>query len=618
MWVILMGGICGFVGGSDKSLLKSMCNALSHRGSRVDYYVDKDILFAIRALENEASIVRSGDVIIAFEGEIYNSESVKYQLFQETAELNSSSDAELILQLFKQNGTKAFNNLCGSFACAIWNASKQELTLARDHFGQSTLYYSLVDGKIFFASEIKSLLRVEEVPRSMNLEALVNYLLYGYVSSPNTLFSSIIKLPAASTAHFRQETLQGTYPYWSFEFHPEIFNEDEAMSRVYHAIVRTIRLGTSKHKKFAILLSGGFDSSLLAVLARKFVDNPIKAYTFVPSGQKNLSAEFIADQLDLGYHEVTLSTKDAIKAFEVLPKIYDDLIADPFISLPTYALAKAAYHERVIFAADNADVVFWGLPLLYDQYRYVRALQGIPTAVKIFLLNLIRRFKTTYSYQRSLENLLMASVSNAPYAFVGRIFTDREVRKLIRIEHYTISSYDQCSRDTNKAITLTDFYRHHVITASDRPPNISRIRPVCSSFSLKLFEPFFDTQLVELAAKLPPSFKQPSRDADKLILRKMARRYELLPKHFQPRKMGLRCPLDDWYRGELKEWVYQTLSGELPHFIDKHFVISLLKRRSFVDRIYDRSSDHRTSSRDVFTLLMLTLWFKEYAPEAEL
>ena len=610
-----MGGICGFTGADEKSLLKSMCNSVVRGRERAEYYVDDNILLAGIGIRDETGIAKSADMVIAFQGEIYNSRFLRRRLLRKGVKFDSTSDAELVLKLFQLSGAEAFGNLRGSFACAIWNTLRQELILARDQFGQSTLYYCLIKGKLFFASEMKSLLPVEELPRLVDREAIVNYLLYGYVPSPKTLFLNIAKLPAASSVCFRRGILRESSRYWNLEFQPQFLDEDEAIHLVYHKILETVKLGVSRHNEFAILLSGGFDSSLLAAMTRKLTDRSTKAYTFVASGQNNTSAESIANQLDLSYHQVTMTPKDAIKIFGTLPKIYCDLIADPFISLPTYVLVRAAKHEHALFAADNADNVFWGLPMLYDQFKLMRKLQRVPGGFKKFLLHLTKRFESTYSYQRSFHNLLMASLSNKPYAYIGRIFTDQQIGKLVQTDHSMLSNNSRFDEPEKSAPTLSDFYRYNLTTAPDRPANISRIGPICRSLSLKLFEPFLDPQLVQLAAKLPTSLKQPSRNADKVVLKKIATKFELLPKDFRPRKRGLRCALDDWYAGELGEWTHQTILDELPIFISERYVTSLLKRKKFIDNIYAASQDYRTSTRDIFALLMLVMWFKEYAPE---
>lgn len=616
-----MGGLCGLVGDSDKSLLKLMCNAVPHRGTVADSYIDRGISLAVNAFESEAQIVRIGSITIAFQGEIYNSESIKRQLLRKGVKLSSPSDAELVLQGFIENHAKAFRNLRGSFACAIWNGSSDELTLARDHFGQSTLYYCPMNGRILFASEIKSLLCTREVPVFTNSELLATYLIHGYIPSPNTLFSRVMKVPAACTIRFRaRKKPTNPEPYWRFTFSRDMVSENDAISRTYDSILETVNLGVLKHEEFAIMLSGGFDSSLLAVFARKCTKDQIESYTFVPPGQENYSARSIAEQLDLVHHQVTLHAKDSIRILSALPRIYEDLIADPFMSLPTYALLEAARKSKAIFAGDGADNIFWGLPMLYDRFKYLNMFRSVPNFLKRLLLNLTRNFETVYAFQRSLDNFLVASLSDVPYTCIRRIFTDHQVKRLLNLDRNTLNSHSQHERKHDhdgSAITLAGFYCHQIKTGPDRTANISRIGPISSSFSLKLFEPFLDIQVVELAARLPYSFRQPSRSQDKLVLRKMASDYRLFPSNFHPRKMGLSCPLDDWYMGELKEWVFQTLVDELPVFINKGYMKSLLNRKELVDRIYDKSSDYRTSSRDIFSLLMLALWLREYNPEVE-
>jgi asparagine synthase (glutamine-hydrolysing) len=612
-----MGGLCGFIGQSDKQLLEAMCNLLSHRGCRTDRYIDDDISFAVRAIDNEAKIVRISDHVMAFQGEIYNPEDIQNQFVTNKIDASSAAEATSVLQLFDQKDVVAFEKIRGRFALAVWKASEKELTLARDHFGQDTMYYCRIRNGLFFASEIRPLLYAQKalLPTSlrMSFPALRQYLQYGYVPSPNTLFDNVSKLPAASYLRCKQGGEDGPHQFWAPCFATTVFNESEVMKRVYDTIQEIIRLGTRKHKRFSVLLSGGLDSSLLASLVRKCTDAPINSYTFTPPGQKNPSAESIADLLNLTYRETTMDAKDAITAFTVLPKIYADLISDPFIALPTYALAEAARNEGALFAADGADNIFWGLPSLYDSYVYVRRVQRLPSAVRRMLLKLLGKFNIVTPYQRSVEILLAASLSESPYMCMNSVLSEREVMKLVSISP---SANLSCgwNRAPSSTVSLADFYRTQLVTGPDRPANISRIGPICSSFMLKLFEPFLDIKLSELANRIPPKMKQPSRNMDKLILRRTAQHFDLLPKSFHQRKMGLSCPLDWWYEKDLKEWVKQLLSDKLPPFLNKYYVRSLLGRKSLIDRMYSGSMSHRTSSRDIFTLVMFTLWFEEYSP----
>ena len=615
-----MGSLCGFLGDNDKKMLEAMNGLLSHRGKRTDYYVDDDISFATMAIEEEAAIVRIADGVIAFHGEIYDLKNMEHQFDLGKLQSTSLADVASVIRAFGRSWPEIFERLRGSFTAAIWDSSQRALILARDHIGQNTLYYGQVDGRLFFASEIKPLLFAQKATLSidprLDFEALAQYLRYGYVPSSCTLFSGISRLPAASYVYYTHGKLNGPDRYWTPDFLPENMNEKEAIGKIYDEISEIVQLGVQRHKKFAVLLSGGLDSSLIASFVRKSTDNKIDSYTFTPFGQTNPSARNIADFLNLAHHEVAMDADDAIEAFTMLPKIYADLISDPFIALPTYALAKAAKDEGAVFAADGADNIFWGLPALYDNFRYVRNIQRLPSTIRALFLEIAEKFKTIHPFQRSLENLLTASLSEDPYMDMIRIFTDREIERLLPAIHLK-SSRSKPISENSRTLALTDFYSRQLATASERPANIARIGPMCSYFGLKLFEPFLDVRVVELANKIPPLMKQPSRDKDKLVLRKMAQQSALLPKDFHQKKAGLSCPLDYWYERDLKEWANQILTDELPTFFNKKYVMSLLKRGGFLDRIYSGSATHRTSSRDIFTILMFALWFIEYSPEID-
>jgi asparagine synthase (glutamine-hydrolysing) len=615
-----MGSLCGFLGDNDRKLLEAMNNLQSHRGKRTDYYEDDDISFATRAIEEEAAIVRIADGVIAFHGEIYDLRNMEHQFDLGILQSTSLANVASAIRALGRSWPETFAKLRGSYTAAIWDSSQRALTLARDHLGQDTLYYSQIDDRLFFASEIKPLLFAQKSILStnpcMDHKALTQYLRYGYVPSPSTLFRNIRRLPAASYIYYSERKLNGPNRHWTPHFSPENLNERQAMDKIYDEILRIVQLGVQRHKKFAVLLSGGLDSSLLASFVRKDTDDKIDSYTFTPFGQTNPSARNIADFLNLTHHEVAMDAKDAIEAFTMLPKIYADLISDPFIALPTYALAEAAKDEGAVFAADGADNIFWGLPALYDNFRYVRNTQRLPSTIRGLFLEIAEKFRTVHPFQRSLENLLAASLSEDPYMDMIRIFTDREIEKLFPVAHL-MSSHHKPVPENNHALTLTDFYSRQEATAPERPANIARIGPMCSHFALKLFEPFLDVKVVELANKIPPSMKQPSRNKDKLVLRRMAQQFEMLPKDFHQKKAGLSCPLDYWYERDMKEWANQILTDELPAFFNKDYVRSLLNRGGLLDRIYSGSATHRTSSRDIFTILMFALWFKEYSPETD-
>ncbi len=197
-----MCGIAGFVGISDKPLLKRMCDIITHRGPD-DYgiFIDRNVGLGNRRLSiidvkggHQPLQNENGTITITYNGEIYNYLDLKAELEKKGHKFRTKSDTEAIIHAYEEYGERCPEKLRGMFAIAIWDSRNKSLFLARDRLGKKPLYYTYANGVFIFGSEIKSLLLHEGVKRELDYEALDQYLTFRYVPGTMTMFKGIFNL----------------------------------------------------------------------------------------------------------------------------------------------------------------------------------------------------------------------------------------------------------------------------------------------------------------------------------------------------------------------------------------------------------------------------------------
>lgn len=217
-----MCGICGFAGLEDKNLIKKMCDIISHRGpDDFGYYYGDNIMLGHRRLsiidlEGGRQPIHNEDetIWIIFNGEIYNFKELRKNLEEKGHTFYTSTDTEVIVHLYEEFGIKFVEKLNGMFAFALWDSNTSSLLLIRDRLGIKPLYYTLKDNKLLFSSEIKSLLKFEELDKRINLNLLPHYFTYRSTPSSETIFKDVLKLPPGYVLSFHVPSSEiRLYPY---------------------------------------------------------------------------------------------------------------------------------------------------------------------------------------------------------------------------------------------------------------------------------------------------------------------------------------------------------------------------------------------------------------------
>jgi asparagine synthase (glutamine-hydrolysing) len=617
-------GICGFVGFSDHQLLRAMCSSLRHRGpDDTDLFEDEmvglgaDRLRVIDLTRGDQPIHNEdGTVWVVFNGEIYNFAELRSELEAAGHRFYTDTDTECIVHGYEAWGVQVLERLRGMFAFALWDGEKRRLFLARDRFGKKPLYYSLHEGSLLFASEMKAILLHEGVVREIDFEALDLFLSFLYVPSPLSIFKSVRKLPPAHYALFSGGSLT-LREYWrpSFARGPPT-DEAEAEAQVFRLLEDSVRVRLRSDVPLGGFLSGGIDSSTVVSLMTRMTDEPVKTISIgFEEGQSELKfARQVAEWLDTDHVEHVV----APSAFEDLPLLvrhFDEPFADSSM-LPTYYLSKVA-RERVTVAlsGDGGDELFMGYEFLTDPAGY-SAYSRIPPGLRHPAMRILASLPTEWRARRLAKNAEEKGYGSQPpslrYAMrmatvgaetLGSLYSRGfvEARHPSNTYSYLAGLFGQSGSsdllDSADYATIRSYLAEGILTKVDR---------MSMAVSLEVRCPLLDQVLAERVFALPSALKL-RRGQTKLLLKRIAVRERLVPREIVTRgKHGFGAPLESWMGRDWRELSSNTLeplvTGGSGSFFDPAEVRKYL-------------SDPYLYSNRLLALVVYRLWQDAYLGE---
>src|SRR5215475_2869473 len=371
------------------SLLVSMRAGSAHRGpDDSGLYRNVNIGFAFNRLSiidlsggHQPMSNADGTVWIVFNGEIYNFKELRAALIRAGHHFRTRSDTETILEAWEEYGEDCVRHLRGMFSFAIWDGRRRLLFGARDRLGIKPFYYYTDREQFAFASEIKSLRAIPEIPFQVDTVALADYLRHGYVVAPYTMFRQIRKLAPAHTVRV-DATGVHTRRYWDIPLEaPRNRNESEASEELAALLDDIVRQHLVSDVPVGVLLSGGLDSSSIVALMSRLHLGGRKAFSIgYDSRESELDyARVAAQHCGAEYHEIRLAPSQFRDALSDVAWHMDEPVADaPSVAL--YHLSKYARREvKVALGGDGADEVFGGYPA-YNRMLMVDRLNRAPFA----------------------------------------------------------------------------------------------------------------------------------------------------------------------------------------------------------------------------------------------
>lgn len=636
--------MCGFVGFTSFNqlnfekarVLEDMSAAIVHRGpDDAGTYLSDEINLGFRRLSivglstgHQPMWSFDKKQIIVFNGEIYNYQDLKANLQGQGFQFQTESDTEVILALYKKYSYDFVKHLNGMFAIAIWDTEKQELIIARDRMGEKPLFYQFNGKDIFFASELKALLKHPHASRAISPISLNKYLTYEYVPSPYTILDQVYKVEAGELMRVSKDGVKKSF-YWTHPSHDYLNgfamgDEEQAIEEMDKLLQDSIKMRLQADVPVGVLLSGGIDSSLVTAMAAKVrtSDERIKSFSIYFEEQSYDESDYIkkmVDAYDLEHYHQTVSAKDMLSIFDKLGGIMDEPMADASI-VPTYFLSKmTANTVKTVMGGDGADEMFAGYPT-YTANKLVQIYNIIPFDIRNLVTkgidNALGSFIPVSNKNIALDFKLKQFLRGAGVASEVRFFRwmggflENEKQSILteNIRNQVLGNltYEDVNRylsrvninnETDRLLYLSQklYLMDDILVKSDR---------ASMQNSLEIRAPFLDHRLVEYASSLPDRFKLKTLTT-KYILKKLAEKY--IPKEiiYRPKK-GFGIPITQWLKEDLKEPMLDLLSEtrlESQGIFNAKGVSSLIS---------EHLSGKTNNRKLLWTLLSLQLWMKEF------
>ena len=604
-----MCGITGFIeyrGGSADDLARlcqRMTDTITHRGPDGEgVWVDPNFPVAIghRRLSiidlSEAGaqpmVSASGRYVLAFNGEIYNFRRLREEPGIRDYPFQGHSDSEVILATIEHLGAeKAISRLEGMFAVSLWDREECSLWLARDRVGKKPLYYGWCNNSFLYGSELKALRRHPAFDDELDRDALGQYLQYGWVSQPNSIYRQIRKLPPGCLLKvpLGGEPWQAQpQQYWSAaevaeqgERRPFAGSYEDAID----ALEKTLREAVSDRMvadvELGALLSGGIDSSMIVALMQGLSDRPVKTFSIGFSEKAYNEAEYakaVANSLKTDHYEMYVTPQQALGVVEQLPHIYDEPFADSS-QIPTYLVSKLAREQlKVVLTGDGGDEQMAGYRRYRNCLKLWRNVQSVPGPIREAMRPVTRSMGAG---SLRWANRYIQKGTTAPG------WTRKLAKISQRSENWDAKSIQQIlANKFNGGLTIDQFVAgaqtpltpltdpahwpdvedpllamlHYDYTGYLSDDILVKVDRASMAVGLEARAPLLDQRVLELVWSLPRGYLFDG-EVGKRVLRDLLMRH--VPRKLIDRpKRGFSVPVKEWLVGPLRDWAEDLLSEQ--------------------------------------------------------
>ncbi len=589
-------GIFGHEGSRSDAMVREMVKAIRYRGpddSGVWFDQQAGIVLGHARLSildlspdgHQPMLSASGRYVISYNGEVYNFAELRSELEVAGQKFRGHSDTEVMLAAFEEWGIeKSVQRFVGMFAFALWDRVERQLTLARDRLGEKPLYYGWCGETFLFGSELKALCAHPSWRGDINRGALADYMRYGYVPLPHSIYLGICKLLPGTWLKISADDPPGRMPvaitYWSARevAMQEPFTDlsDAAATDALDCLLRqAVGRQMISDVPLGVFLSGGIDSSTIVALMQCQSSRPVRTFSigFAESDYDEARyAKLVAAHLGTDHTELYLSAEEALGVIPRLPEIYDEPFGDSS-QIPTHLVAALARkHVTVALSGDGGDELFSG----YNRYFWGRSIwrrigpvpQGVrhgvgrmmtalsPTAWDRIGKLFPRRLRQPALGDRIHKLASVIDVDGPNELYRRLVSQHREPGSLI-VGADEIPIWADAEAAAFGRSDFTERMMFHDLVGYLTDDILTKVDRAAMAVSLETRVPLLDHRLVEFAWRLPLAMK--IRDGQgKWLLRQVLDRY--VPRELIDRpKQGFGIPLDTWLRGPLREWAEELL-----------------------------------------------------------
>lgn len=606
--------MCGIVGFIDerkkmekKKLLEQMMQRIVHRGPDSEgKYIDAKIALGFRRLSiidlkggSQPITNETDDLIIVFNGEIYNFQSLRKELEKKGHVFKTNTDTEVILHGYEQYQEKIVSKLRGMFAFVIWNKKEKVLFGARDHFGIKPFYYTEMNGAFLFGSEIKSFLPHPDFHKELNAEALRPYLVFQYSVLEETFFKDVYKLEPGHYFTYKDSKLK-IVKYYDVNY-DEL---DKPLDEFMREIDKTVKKSVEAHKisdvKVGSFLSSGIDSSYITSCLK-----PDQTFS-VGFSQKGYNeaeeASVLSQLLHIENVNKTIKPSDFFKELKNIQYYSDEPHAN-LSAVPLYFLsALAREHVTVVLSGEGADELFGG----YDTYRICSEdlhYRKLPAKFRHTLAQLsenLPHFKG--------QNFLVKNGFTVEEHYIGQahIFPLKQATSILKDKYRNSKTPQEITKPYFEKVKDKDdivkmqYLDMHLWLPQDI---LLKADKMTMAHSLELRVPFLDKEVMDLAQTIPTEWKV-NHGVTKYVLRKTA--LNTLPEEWANRpKLGFMVPFSYWIR---EEKYYQKVKK----MFEQDFVTQFFNRKKILKLLEQHYKKHKNNARKIYTIYAFLLWYQVY------
>jgi asparagine synthase (glutamine-hydrolysing) len=572
-----MCGITGFFSlqqNFSEGTLKHINNTIAHRGPDADGFFYDGIcglghrrlsILDLSAGANQPMQSYNKRYWIAYNGEVYNYRELAKQI--ETP-LRTTSDTEVMLELFSKLNLRSIYQFNGMFAFGLYDTQEQALYVVRDRIGVKPIYYYW-DGQNFaFASELKALVDLPNFHKELNETAVSSFLHVGYVPAPHTIYKNIYKLATGSWLKIGKDGLHEG-KFW--DIHEKVYDKDtqervallnrlpEAKAQLKKLVHSSVNYRLISDVPVGVFLSGGIDSSLVSAVATKEANTQMQTFSIGFHENKFNEAphaKAVAQALGTKHHEFIISVEEAKKIIPTLIDIYDEPYADSS-AIPTLLLSQFTRpHVKVALGGDGGDELFLG----YGMYQWASRLHsGFWSGLRSPLASTFRLSKKP-RYQKAAALLSYGRKLEPSHVFSQeqQFFSKKELDKIL---NRTLPAFQYGTPNLPRKLNHMEeqaFFDLQYYLPDDLLVKVDR---ATMRYGLEARVPLLDYRVIEFGLNLNPDLKY-HKGTSKYLLKQLL--YDYLPeKMFDRPKQGFAIPLVDWLKSDLKYLIDENLNSEV-------------------------------------------------------
>ncbi len=627
--------MCGINGLIDKtkmsegkmsSILNAMNDLILHRGPDEDgVFAEQNEKCTIGMAMRRLSIIdlSSGkqpifsedkQIVIVFNGEIYNYRTIKSRLVSEGVTFHTTSDTEVILKAYEKYGVESFQWLDGMYGFSIYDKKINKLFIARDFFGEKPLYYTQNDNQFLWASELKSIIKTIDYKPNISKKGLNLYFRLTYIPAPHTIYEGIHKLEANHYLEYDFESFQYSIHKINHEPAPKTANIsfEDAKAKTKELIYNSVDSRSIADVGLGTFLSGGVDSSIVSLCLSQATDKKIDTFSIgfkKASYDETDKSRVVAKMLDSNHHEFIIDEDDLKHNIHEILVNFDEPFSDT-AALPTHLLSeKTREHVTVALTGDGGDEVFGG----YNKYYIGKMNKRYTSVVPKVLHKTIAKLSNKYLVEKDdtrgkkfqINKLLNAINYEGDFYWdiISLANTSKLLSEIMQDDYYDSDLFQEYKEvlGKQKIESLTDFRLVDKILSLEGGM-LAKVDRTSMLTSLECRAPFLNKSIWEFTNTLPESYLM--KGWNKKYILKEAFRDQFPQDFLEKGKSGFGSPTGDWLR--------QSLRQELESYIEPE----MLKKQGIfkVDVITKLVQDHLDSKKDstfrVWSYYCFQKWYK--------